>query len=138
MMGSTVDAVWAADAERKKRHDLPLALTADWAVRRNPYNYGWITKLVERAVDPDRVVEVDVAGGLGYGLQAIIKANPSIPHERFVLQDRADLLEKARLRNDRDLMDVKLVVCHPLEEQPVKSRFFFFLPTPFSLLNFRY
>lgn len=89
-----------------------------------------------------RALVVDIGGGDGRALRGILDAEPRIPAERCVLQDRAEVIRDAggggATVNGGGLPPMKKMVADVFEEQPVKGpchhpSFHLFNPHPASL-----
>ena len=65
---------------------------------------------------------MDVGGGKGQAIKAISKENPELPRERFVLQDRLDVIEEVKKLDAEDLRGAQLTAHDFHTEQPVKDK----------------
>lgn len=93
------------------------------------YSFAWLGDLASAEVkhDKQRALVVDVGGSHGATLKHILEANPSLPAERCVLQDRAEVIEEAIQRDDPALRAVRRMPHDFNHEQPVKGK----PPSPF-------
>lgn len=93
------------------------------------YSFAWLGDLASAEVkhDKQRALVVDVGGSHGATLKHILEANPSLPAERCVLQDRAEVIEEAIQRDDPALRAVRRMPHDFNHEQPVKGK-----PPPLS------
>jgi hypothetical protein len=85
------------------------------------YDFGW---LVEKARDPsaaERPVFVDVGGGKGTAIKAIHDEFPELPLDRFVLQDRPEVVAAVKELDDPVLRKVTPMVVDFHEAQPLKG-----------------
>ncbi|KAM5356584.1 hypothetical protein ACJ41O_003230 [Fusarium nematophilum] len=71
----------------------------------------------------DKVAIVDVAGGRGHNLKALLEdeESPEIPTARCVVQDREDVIEEARGHQDPKLKGVRFMAHDHHQEQPIKG-----------------
>ncbi len=77
------------------------------------------SRLVDIAAQqPDRTLLVDVGGGRGQAIKAILARNPEIPAARCVLQDREDVIMSLRAEGTPE-METMVIDFH--KEQPVKG-----------------
>lgn len=88
------------------------------------YSFAWLGDLASAEVkhDKQRALVVDVGGSHGATLKHILEANPSLPAERCVLQDRAEVIEEAIQRDDPALRAVRRMPHDFNHEQPVKGK----------------
>ncbi|KAK0741457.1 O-methyltransferase-domain-containing protein [Schizothecium vesticola] len=93
------------------------------------YNFAWLGDLASAEVkhDKQRALVVDVGGSHGATLKHILEANPSLPAERCVLQDRAEVIEEAIQRDDPALRAVRRMPHDFNHEQPVKGAMVYLL-----------
>ncbi|MBE3045157.1 hypothetical protein IMZ48_21910 [Candidatus Bathyarchaeota archaeon] len=84
------------------------------------YDFG---RLVDKArAEPGRAVLVDVGGGKGHSLAAILRDHPGLPRERCVLQDRGEVIEAVEEVNDPVLSTIRKMAADFHTDQPVKGR----------------
>ncbi len=83
------------------------------------YDFSWIATHGES--DPARTLIVDVGGGKGQALKAIIQENPSIPPQRCVLQDQATAINEAISEDDTIIKDISKVISNFFEPQLIKG-----------------
>lgn len=87
------------------------------------YDFSWVGEYAAGQAEPGRTLIVDVGGGMGQALKAIIGEVPQIPAERCVLEDRPDVIEKARqAADDGVLRGVKMIGTSFFDEQPEKGK----------------
>lgn len=106
------------------------------------YDFGWAVRAAAQA--PARTTTplfVDVGGGGGQAIVAIRDEFPGPPLERFVLQDRAEVIAAGERADDPALRGIRRQAIDFHNEQPVKGAscfcfFFFFLLFPSSVLLF--
>lgn len=70
-----------------------MAMLVDAAPVTGVYDFSQLVKI---EVEKERMVLVDVGGGSGQCVEAILKAHPDIPAERCMVQDLGHTLEHAR------------------------------------------
>ncbi|KAI0205155.1 O-methyltransferase-domain-containing protein [Astrocystis sublimbata] len=89
------------------------------------YDFGWIgeyaTRPSESGAASSRPVFVDVGGGKGQALKAILQENPTIPAARCVLQDQPEVVDQAVQESDSILQPVTKIGVSFFDEQPVKG-----------------
>lgn len=83
------------------------------------YDFSWIAKHVEN--DSKRTLIVDVGGGKGQALKAIIQESPAIPAQRCVLQDQATAINEAISDDDALIKDIPKVISSFFEPQLIKG-----------------
>ncbi|OAA70211.1 O-methyltransferase [Akanthomyces lecanii RCEF 1005] len=83
------------------------------------YDFSWIAKHVEN--DSKRTLIVDVGGGKGQALKAIIQESPAIPPQRCVLHDQATAINEAISEEDAIIKDIPKVVSSFFEPQLIKG-----------------
>ncbi|KAF4487666.1 Methyltransferase fsa4 [Colletotrichum fructicola Nara gc5] len=89
------------------------------------YDFNWVkSKLAE---DKDRVILVDVGGGKGHAIKAILNENPFIPAERVVLEDRDEIIEEVAALTEPELKGVQLQVHDFHKPQPVKGALIYWI-----------
>ena len=84
------------------------------------YDFSWVAKVAQD--EPERILFVDVGGGRGQAIKSISKENPELPRERFVLQDRADVIEEVNNIDAEDMRGARTMVHDFNEAQPVKGK----------------
>jgi hypothetical protein len=83
------------------------------------YDFSWIAS--KASEDPERVLLVDVGGGKGQAIKAIVKEFPQIDKSRCVLQDQADVIAEVERLDEPEFRDVKKTAHDFFTEQPVKG-----------------
>lgn len=87
------------------------------------YDFSWIGKYAtEGSDDKDRTLLVDVGGGMGQALKAILAENPDIPAGRCALQDRPETIEEVEKEADPALAKVQKFGASFHGEEPVKGK----------------
>ena len=84
------------------------------------YDFKWVEDYAARSESPDRALLVDVGGGKGQALKAIIEENPGIPVSSCVLQDQAEAIQEA-IAEGGLLEPAKKVASSIFGEQPTKG-----------------
>lgn len=86
------------------------------------YDFSWIPKHASVKADPSRTLLVDVGGGKGQALKAILEENPTIPQGRCVLQDQAFIINEAIAENDVVVRETAKVISSFFEPQLIKGK----------------
>jgi hypothetical protein len=86
------------------------------------YDASWIAEGTDQ-LPADRALLVDVGGGAGQTLQAILSQTPGLAPERCVLQDRPEVIERSGRTEDLQLRRVQMMGMDFHQGQPVKGRF---------------
>lgn len=92
------------------------------------YDFSWIGKYAAEGSTGDdkdtegRTLLVDVGGGMGQALKAILAENPDIPAERCALQDRPETIEEVEKEADPALAKVQKFGASFHGEEPVKGK----------------
>jgi hypothetical protein len=80
------------------------------------------SRLVDEAKkSQDRIVLVDVRGGLGRALKSILHDFPGLPIERCVLQDRPEMIERRKSMADDSLSGVQLRNIDIIKDESVEG-----------------
>ncbi|PKX89313.1 S-adenosyl-L-methionine-dependent methyltransferase [Aspergillus novofumigatus IBT 16806] len=87
------------------------------------YDFSWVGSAIQSKNLQHRTVIVDVGGGKGQALKAILKENPQVPPSQCVLMDREQVIVEAKQEDDVLLRPVKKVVGNFLCEQPIRGNF---------------
>lgn len=85
--------------------------------------------------EKDRTLLVDVGGGMGQALKAILAENPDIPAGRCALQDRPETIEEVRKEADPALAKVQKFGASFHGEEPVKGKSTSPIPAPSILVS---
>lgn len=110
----------ATDSSRLKRFFRGMEAAERYLPTSGTYDFEW---LVEKAqAEPERTVLVDVGGGKGHSLAAILQDYPGLPPNRCVLQDRDEVIKVVEEVNDPVLSAVDRIPIDFNAEQPVKGR----------------
>jgi len=90
------------------------------------YDFSWA---LAASKDNDRAVLVDVGGGKGQAVRAILQATPGLPAHRCVVEDLPQVVEGAKSSADSDLemADVRFVGMDFHAEQPVKGALAYYI-----------
>lgn len=84
------------------------------------YDFSWIGEYAKRPEANGRTLFVDIGGGMGQALVAILEENPAIPPSQCVLEDRESVIKDAEAAGGI-LETVKKVPISLFGEQPVKG-----------------
>ncbi|KAK3381140.1 O-methyltransferase [Podospora didyma] len=94
------------------------------------YDFSWVVSLLadaEKAPAADRPVLVDVGGGKGHAIKAIVNEFPGLPLDRCVLQDRPDTIDAVVALDEPELKGVTKQGIDFFKEQPVKGALLYFI-----------
>ncbi|KAF4922818.1 Methyltransferase fsa4 [Colletotrichum viniferum] len=120
--------IWEIQKEnpqRMKRFMAAMDLLQKFIPLVGMYDFSWVkSKLAE---DKDRVILVDVGGGKGHAIKAILNENPFIPAERVVLEDRDEIIEEVAALTEPELKGVQLQVHDFHKPQPVKGALIYWI-----------
>lgn len=89
------------------------------------YDFSWIGRYAAGGDDGennDRTLLVDVGGGMGQALKAILAENADIPAERCALQDRPETIDEVLKEADSALSKVQKFGASFHGEEPVKGK----------------
>lgn len=88
------------------------------------YDFSWIGRYAATAEGDktSRTLLVDVGGGMGQALKAILAENADIPAERCALQDRPETIEEVEKEADPALAQVQKFGASFHGEEPVKGK----------------
>ncbi|KAH8893060.1 O-methyltransferase [Thozetella sp. PMI_491] len=109
------------DHPRMERFSKAMAPLAEDMPITGIYDFGWLVAKSQAEPDVDRVLFVDVGGGQGQSIKAIHKENPSLPLNRYLLQDLAEVLEAVKKVDDPELREVPKMAIDFHQGQPVKG-----------------
>ena len=92
------------------------------------YDFGWVAEYAR--TNSDRPLILDIGGGQGQMIRAVLDESPGIPRDRCYLQDRAEVIQPMTERAVANpvLKDVQKVVVDFHKEQPVKGIIFRGIP----------
>lgn len=85
------------------------------------YDFGWAVAVAEADADSHRPLFVDVGGGRGHAIKAIRAEFPRLPVDRFVLQDRKEVIAAGEALDDPDLRGVQRMVIDFHKSQPLQG-----------------
>ncbi|KAH8895454.1 O-methyltransferase [Thozetella sp. PMI_491] len=85
------------------------------------YDFGWLVAEVLAHPAADRPIFVDVGGGSGHAIKAIQAEFPDLPLPRFILQDRAEVLEASTILQGGPMASIQRVPIDFHKEQPIKG-----------------
>lgn len=108
------------DPERKTRFMTSMAAAASRMPMTGSYDYSWVIGKADG--DPKRALVVDVGGGQGHALQAILNVTPGLPASRCVVEDLDVIVEEAKATATGQLKEVQYVGMDFHTEQPVKGK----------------
>lgn len=87
------------------------------------YDFSWVAEYAKKD-DAERPLIMDIGGGQGQMLRAVLEETPGIPRNRCYLQDRTEVIRPVTQKSASDpvLKDVQKVVVNFHKEQPVKGK----------------
>ena len=88
------------------------------------YDLSWALAASE---DSDRAVLVDVGGGKGQAVRAILQATPGLPAHRCVVEDLPEVVKEAKASADPEMADVRFIGMDFHAEQPVKGALAYYI-----------
>ncbi|KAL4880558.1 S-adenosyl-L-methionine-dependent methyltransferase [Aspergillus karnatakaensis] len=93
------------------------------------YEFAWIAEHAGSPGSESRTLIVDVGGGMGQALRAILEAYPAIPAARCVLEDQAPMIRQAteRMAQGDILKEVQMLSHSFFTEQPVKGALVYYI-----------
>ncbi|OAA50380.1 O-methyltransferase [Metarhizium rileyi] len=112
--------------ERAKKFNEAMAFSMGEMPILGMYDFSWIG---ERAKTPEaagRTLIVDIGGGKGQALRAILEETRAIPPAQCVLQDQEKVLREAE-EDTGILAAVKKVPIHFFQEHPVKGALVYYI-----------
>jgi hypothetical protein len=89
------------------------------------YDLGWAVAASKNS--KDRAVLVDVGGGKGQAVKAILQATPGLPAHRCVVEDLPDIVEAAKSSVGPEMANVRFVGMDFHAEQPVKDALTYYI-----------
>lgn len=118
-LGSTAWEIINKDKNRMTSFMLAMGAAEDIVPALGTYDLGWAVE--EAAKSEDRALVVDVGGGKGQALKAILRDTPGLPRHRCVLEDLPEIIEENK-QNDPDLAGIQMVGMDFHSDQPVKGQ----------------
>ncbi|CAJ2514089.1 Uu.00g022080.m01.CDS01 [Anthostomella pinea] len=87
------------------------------------YDFSWIAEYAQ--TNSERPLLLDIGGGQGQMIRAVLEETPAIPRNRCYLQDRPEVIGpvKESSANDPVMKDVQKLVVNFHKEQPVKGMY---------------
>lgn len=83
------------------------------------YDFSWV--LTGGESEPDRSLIVDVGGGRGHSLEAILESTPGLDLLRCVVQDLPIVIDEATKLAEGELKEARFIAMDFHTNQPVKS-----------------
>ncbi|KAJ4420803.1 hypothetical protein N0V82_004098 [Gnomoniopsis sp. IMI 355080] len=103
-----------------------MALEGDVPAMPGGYQFNWVA--THAASDSSRTLIVDVGGGKGQALKAILDSHPQIPARRCVLQDQAAVVHFAVQEHKDDVLgQVQIIGKSFFEQTPVQGALVYYL-----------
>ena len=84
------------------------------------YDFTWLVKKAE--TEPEQLVFIDVGGGKGHCLAAILNEFPGLPSSRCMLQDRDEVIKLVESLDEPALRETQKRAIDFHSEQPVKGK----------------
>ncbi|POR37888.1 Demethylsterigmatocystin 6-O-methyltransferase, partial [Tolypocladium paradoxum] len=103
--------------ERKANFMASMAAMGSRMPMTGSYDFSWILDKMSDA--GDRALVVDVGGGSGHALQAIVKATPGLPMNRCVVEDLEAVVEEAKATATGEVKQAQFVAMGFHSQQPV-------------------
>lgn len=107
--------------ERAKSFNSAMALSLDDMPITGIYDFQWVGDYRSQTDVSSRPCIVDVGGGKGQALKAILEENPTIPAALCVLEDQAEVIQQASTEASPVLEPVRRISHSFFDEQPVKG-----------------
>lgn len=108
------------DPKRASLFNDTMALAVDDMPITGIYDFSWVVEYSRQPGAAGRTLLVDVGGGKGQALTAILNENPELPGTSCVLQDRAGVIEETQ-ESTGVLKAVNKVASNFFDEQPTKG-----------------
>ena len=121
--GKPVWDVMTQDKERMGNFMLAMSVTAGNWPNLGSYSLQWAVDSGNKEDNKYRAVLVDVGGGKGHTIKAIIEATSGLEAKRCVLEDLPEIIGAVKVSADPALVHVRLVGLDFHAEQPVKGQF---------------
>lgn len=126
--GQLGQSVWDILSNQPDRlHNMMQAMAA--AEERFPslgsYDLSWAVAASEK--NSERAVLVDVGGGKGQAVKAILQATPGLPAHRCIVEDLPKVVEAAKLSAALELAGVQFIGMDFHAEQPVKGALVYYI-----------
>ncbi|KAF9871862.1 O-methyltransferase [Colletotrichum karsti] len=111
--------------ERMKRFIKAMEVSQKFIPMIGIYDFSWVkSKLSE---SPDRIVFVDVGGGKGHMIKAVMNENPFIRPKNFMLEDRDEVINEVIQMKEPELNGVQLKVHDFHQPQPVRNALIYYI-----------
>jgi hypothetical protein len=123
-LGTPVYEILSSDQGRPKNMMLAMSSMEQAYPSLGTYDLSWA---VESTNINTRPVLVDVGGGKGQSLKAMISATPGLTPYHCVLEDLPQVIEAARSGADTELAGARFVGIDFHNEQPVKGALVYFI-----------
>ncbi|KAK0737844.1 O-methyltransferase-domain-containing protein [Schizothecium vesticola] len=125
-LGRSVWDILSDHPDRLRNMMLAMAAMEQMFPSLGSYDLSWA---LAASKDNDRAVLVDVGGGKGQAVRAILQATPGLPAHRCVVEDLPQVVEGAKSSADSDpeMADVRFVGMDFHAEQPVKGALAYYI-----------
>ncbi|KAI9730840.1 MAG: hypothetical protein M1834_005558 [Cirrosporium novae-zelandiae] len=116
----------STDPERLEAFNLCMQRNERDRLVLGAYDLSWMNTHIGSPNDA-RPLIVDIGGGKGHVLQRIIKAYPSLPRARMILQDRPDVISEVKKIDEPSLREITKMELDFFKEQPVKGALVYYM-----------
>ncbi|KAB5516967.1 O-methyltransferase [Coniochaeta sp. 2T2.1] len=91
------------------------------------YDFSWAVTTAKVPEQQQRPLFVDVGGGRGHAIKAIRAEYPALPIDRFVLQDRQEVIKAGEELDDPDLRGIRRMVIDFHQSQPLQGALIYWI-----------
>ena len=117
----TAFEILAMDAKKSAENNQAMTMFTSMLPISGIYDYKWVIEYASQHAEEQRAIIVDVGGGKGQALKAILKENTQIPASRCVLEDLPHVIADAEAENDEQIQPVQKVGYDFFQPQPIKG-----------------
>ncbi|KAM7217201.1 S-adenosyl-L-methionine-dependent methyltransferase [Rhypophila decipiens] len=122
--------VWEIMTETGTMANFALAMSvekgASWP-NLGSYDMSWAVKSGAMKENRDRAILVDVGGGRGHAVKAILEATPGLDPARCVLEDIPEIIDTAKASAGPVIAGIQFVATDFHAEQPVQGAFVYYI-----------
>ncbi|KAF3481033.1 uncharacterized protein GIQ15_03792 [Arthroderma uncinatum] len=118
--GKTLYEVLETRPKRNEEFNRAMAAVVETMPITGMYDFAWVGDYAKTNPTAERIIFVDVGGGKGQALKAILQENPNIPAARCVLLDQNEVIQQAIQEDDEAFRPVKKIGGSFFDPQPVK------------------
>ncbi|KAK3393405.1 S-adenosyl-L-methionine-dependent methyltransferase [Podospora didyma] len=120
-LGQTAYDVMLGDPDRTANFMMAMTALEHEYPYLGSYDLSWAVPSAVAEDNGKRPLVVDVGGGKGQTIKAVVKATPGLPVSRCVVEDLPNVAEEAKTINDPELAGVTFLGMDFHDEQPVKG-----------------